>query len=49
MPSKKKEKNALSVVLNNDHLKNNKMKTSAFEAVPSDWDESDNDNRSQSQ
>lgn len=41
--------NALSVVLNNDHLKKNKIKTRAFEAVPSDWEESDNDNRRQSQ
>lgn len=32
--------NTLSVVLNNGHLKN-KIKTSASEAAPSDWEESE--------
>lgn len=40
--------NTLSVVLNNGHLKK-KIKTNASEAAPSDWEESDEDNRSQSQ
>lgn len=40
---------ALSVVLDNGHLEKIKQKTSTFEAVPSDWEESDEDNRRQSQ